>query len=413
MITLTNCQLAATEKFKRFINTPSKKEFILSAGAGFGKSFLIKYLVDEINKANDANELLKVPKVINNIAFLAPTHKAAGVLSEFTGEPVITIHAAFSLMRIFDRETGEQKFVRNPKKSVLFGKNTLLFLEESSMISTELLTMMKKNMPPGCRIVWIGDSLQLPPVNEVASPVFQNDIDTAELNTPIRFDNPELEDLTLECRKAVKEKRLPKLKPSAHVEIVGLDDFKKEILHQNHLGTDCKVIAWTNKVVNAYGKMIHKELYGSKIYNVGQKIVVNKRFTSQNGAVVFQTQKELTITEEPTAITRDIDGNPVEMYEITTDIGTFTVPIVKLHVTNALKDLKENKEWHAYYRLLDTIGNINNNYSITVHQSQGSTYNTVFVDLHNIMRNSNFDEMIRLLYVALSRASHRVVIYGR
>ena len=58
--------------------------------------------------------------------------------------------------------------------------------------------------------------------------------------------------------------------------------------------------------------------------------------------------------------------------------------------------------------------------TITSHKSQGSTYNTVFVDLNDMIYDkngniySNADDLLRRLYVACSRASHNLILgYGR
>ena len=50
--------------------------------------------------------------------------------------------------------------------------------------------------------------------------------------------------------------------------------------------------------------------------------------------------------------------------------------------------------------------------SCTVHKSQGSTYDTVFVDLGDLSVCRNPADAARLFYVAFSRARNRVVMYG-
>ena len=49
-------------------------------------------------------------------------------------------------------------------------------------------------------------------------------------------------------------------------------------------------------------------------------------------------------------------------------------------------------------------------YGITIHKSQGSTYNTVFVNGKDINKNLTIIERKRLWYVAMSRASKIVYI---
>jgi exodeoxyribonuclease-5 len=49
-------------------------------------------------------------------------------------------------------------------------------------------------------------------------------------------------------------------------------------------------------------------------------------------------------------------------------------------------------------------------YAITVHRSQGSTFNNIFVDMEDIMRNRNWLECLKLFYVAITRARYAVVL---
>ena len=51
-------------------------------------------------------------------------------------------------------------------------------------------------------------------------------------------------------------------------------------------------------------------------------------------------------------------------------------------------------------------------YCLSVHKSQGSTYDNVFINLNDILRCRTILDRNRLLYVALSRASKKVFIYN-
>ena len=48
-----------------------------------------------------------------------------------------------------------------------------------------------------------------------------------------------------------------------------------------------------------------------------------------------------------------------------------------------------------------------------MHKSQGSTYDTVFIDLENIGSCRNPDQVARMLYVAVSRARNRIFLFGK
>lgn len=51
-------------------------------------------------------------------------------------------------------------------------------------------------------------------------------------------------------------------------------------------------------------------------------------------------------------------------------------------------------------------------YASTVNKSQGSTYDTVYIDLNDIGKCRDKDQVRRMLYVAVSRARHKVVFTG-
>jgi len=67
--------------------------------------------------------------------------------------------------------------------------------------------------------------------------------------------------------------------------------------------------------------------------------------------------------------------------------------------------------WKNYHQIyIQPFANVNYGYCITSHKAQGSTFYNVFVDLENIVKNTNENEMKRCLYTALSRTSNELHI---
>lgn len=64
-------------------------------------------------------------------------------------------------------------------------------------------------------------------------------------------------------------------------------------------------------------------------------------------------------------------------------------------------------KFHQFKELFDTIKYV---YCMTVHQSQGSTFDTIYVDTKDLLRNRIRKERQRLLYVAYSRPRSKLVI---
>ena len=79
---------------------------------------------------------------------------------------------------------------------------------------------------------------------------------------------------------------------------------------------------------------------------------------------------------------------------------------------NKSMDGQRKKAWAQFFDMKNTYADIRPTYSVTVHKSQGSTFEVAFIDLDDISKNSNALEVARLLYVAMTRASKTVYITG-
>lgn len=67
------------------------------------------------------------------------------------------------------------------------------------------------------------------------------------------------------------------------------------------------------------------------------------------------------------------------------------------------------KNFHSIY--IQPFANVNYGYCITCHKAQGSTFYNVFVDLEDIVKNTNDNEMKRCLYTAVSRTSNELHLF--
>ena len=410
-IILTKCQESAIKEFTKFAINPSQIFFNLSGNSGTGKSTTVPYLIKAMLTANKTNKVLgSEGKPITRIAYCASTHKAARVLSDEVGGTVTTIHSMFSLTRGFDRDTGDEYYFKNPKKNVQFLPDTLLVIDEVSLIDETLFKLITKHLPNNCKVVLIGDSNQLPPINHVNSPVYSKSFPITYLTTPTRFDNEELIEFSNELRLAVEGNKLPKLNEGNHIKILDREQFNNAMVLTNKQGFNVKTIAWRNKTVGKYSDLIHKELYGDAKYNVGQKLLAKSSFKTAAGDLI-NSQTELLIEQPPKEIIKNIYDETLEFMELVTDKGTIHIPNNKAKAMKAIKYLKDNKEWAAWYGKKDFFAEVINSYSITVHMSQGSTYDYIFIDLQDIMANKRFNEMLRLLYVAGTRGRKEVLIY--
>lgn len=169
--TPTSGQQEALEKIAEFLMLPQNKSiFIMRGYAGTGKTSLTGALVRTLKNMQW------------NTVLLAPTGRAAKVFSLYADAPAYTIHKMIYRQKTFvGEETGF---------SLDFNKyqNTLFIVDEASMIANRNYTgsffgtgcllddlVQFVYQGEGCRLLFVGDTAQLPPVGEEGSPALNPD----------------------------------------------------------------------------------------------------------------------------------------------------------------------------------------------------------------------------------------------
>lgn len=152
----------------RFIVSPNpRKAFILRGYAGTGKTSIMAALVGALKALQQ------------RVVLLAPTGRAAKVLSRYAHMPAYTIHKYIYRQK----QLGEQEFTLNDN----LHKHALFIVDEASMISgvressgfgsgmllDDLVTYVYSG--EGCSLLLLGDDAQLPPVGSIISPALSAD----------------------------------------------------------------------------------------------------------------------------------------------------------------------------------------------------------------------------------------------
>ena len=181
-ITLSDDQEAARAAFVNFLISPDEQVMVLEGYAGTGKSTLVKTLLDNMPK------YLKMAKLVNpsmyeyETVLTATTNKAAEALAQISGAEVRTIHNFLGLRVVKDFRTGATELIprdRTPESGCI------LVIDEASMIDSKLLTIIFEKTT-NCKIMFIGDPAQLPPVKYTTTPVFNAGFKTAKLTKVMR-----------------------------------------------------------------------------------------------------------------------------------------------------------------------------------------------------------------------------------
>lgn len=167
----TSDQIEAIDDLCHFILEPEADSvFILRGFAGTGKTSLVSALVKTMQQLGRDCELM------------APTGRAAKVLSLYADHTAYTIHKRIYRQKSIDKDS---LFTLNFNMRT----NLLFICDEASMISNDeyqgssiygtgrLLDDMIHFIygGKGCRLILMGDTAQLPPVGEGESPALQDD----------------------------------------------------------------------------------------------------------------------------------------------------------------------------------------------------------------------------------------------
>ena len=124
---------------------------IITGGPGTGKTTIINSIVKLYMRLKNLN----FKDVINEVALLAPTGRAAKKMSDSTGLPAMTIHRYLKWNKDKD-EFQINEFNKNHHK--------LVIVDETSMIDTFLFDSLLRGLNHNIKLVLDGDSNQLPSV---------------------------------------------------------------------------------------------------------------------------------------------------------------------------------------------------------------------------------------------------------
>lgn len=426
----------------------SEKEnptYILRGYAGTGKTSLVKALVKTL------------PQIMMRYVLMAPTGRAAKVLSSYTRQNASTIHR-----RIYQAQTfpdGSIRMAWSENKS----KNTLFIVDEASMIGEQsefggksLLDDLLEYVFSGeqCRLLLIGDTAQLPPVESRESPAL--DCDYLKSQFPITAATYELTEVK---RQALSSGILfnathirERLKENAYeyelplFEIDGFDDTIKiepetfeELLYKvfsENVDNEAIIVCKSNKRANLFNQAIR-----GRILNIegeiatGDRLMVVKNnyfWADGNDSISFiangdmaEIRKikhfeemygfrfadvELSFTDYPDAPNVEakilLDTLNSNSASLTTEESQRLFAAIEedyMDIPNRRQRYKEMRK-NPWFNALQ----VKYAYALTCHKTQGGQWNTVFIDSAFNQKETLETEDLRWIYTALTRAQQHV-----
>lgn len=413
---LNQDQRDVADKFFDFMLSP-EKEFCLFGSGGTGKTYLIKYLMTEGKKKYEEScKLFGIPNMYYQYTLTATTNKAVQVLHHYSGIDAETIYSLFKIIVKDNYNTGETELCPNDPNYVV--SNAVIFIDECSMLGYAMLKWIRTHSPD-CKLVFIGDPYQLAPVKEKSYWSLVKSKTVGILTQQMRSCIPQLQNLAEQMKDYVRNKQEWNIQTHAGI-IEHLDDQEMQKKLDEHFvanSKDSKILAFTNSKCLQYIDWINKQQGRTAPYMVGDRMVNTSNVEFTNRKRLYPDQ-EVFLERITKSFTNNTFGTPVVMFK--GDVRTLggrlytDVPIVydPEALKQALKILAKRKDWICYFGLKNTTLDLRPANALTIHKAQGSSYDTVFIDLDSFKHCRSYDMAARLMYVAVSRARKHVYFYG-
>lgn len=416
-LTLNDEQSAALESILTFLAGP-EQFFVLSGGAGTGKTFCIRELPNRVK---------------GRFIYTAPTNKATKVLRESvtTKEYKPECRTIYSLLGLRLEANGEVKELTAPEDPIDLSQYKAVIVDEGSMVNENLRKFIHQTADTfGVKFIFMGDPAQLPPVGELRSPIWRIK-EGAQLTRVMRHDNQILE-LATRLRAVVDHPAPSCSLRDNHDDVQGVWKLsEKEFTDSLLVGAmegefsspnRAKAIAWRNVTVDRLNALIRNRIFD------------NPQSPWLPGDRVIFTGPAKDLDDETIATTDDegtVERVEVEYHAIHGEFKTFRVSIILddnrpvvarvLHPESQMLYARRVEElsaqaransrlWRKFWEFKEAFHQLRHAYAITAHRAQGSTYDTVFVDWRDILLNRNRQEAYRCLYVACTRPKRALVL---
>ncbi len=444
----TFSQKKVVEMLSDYLSEPKTEQiFVLNGYAGTGKTTLLAAVVEVLNA-------MQVPTVL-----LAPTGRAAKVLSRYCHRTALTIHK-----RIY-RERTTADYESHFSLDVNKERGAVFIVDEASMLadatsegqlfgSGSLLDDLIKYIRSGkdCRLILVGDNAQLPPVGAAFSPALDRDVMSgygevvyASMDDVVRqqAESGILFNATmLRCMLENEIYEVPQLDMSfADVESISGGEVMEKVqeCYDRYGRDETIIITRSNRRANRYNEGVRRyNLSAEEAIESGDCLMVVKNnyyYTERekecpmsfaaNGDVV-QLRKIYRFEDFygfhfADALLSFPDYNDFELRcRILLDTITSESPSLTreesrrllqeveqdyLDIKSRIKRLKEIRE-NPHFNAVQ----VKFAYAITCHKAQGGQWKAVFVDRALFGDEEMTADMLRWLYTAFTRATERLYL---
>ncbi len=415
-------QQKALQEMEAFVHS-REKLYLLTGYAGTGKTTLLQALIKKLRAGGDRRR----------IVFTAFSNKATKVLESMASQwnldiDCMTCCKLLGLRPEIDQTTGKQVFKPDANSETYIDRYQLVVVDEASMINEELwllLTLAVADLIKQIQLLFVGDVAQLPPIGEPESRVFSQIYDRSDLTEVVRYGGA-IALLAESIRNNLTRAQLPRFVTDTNCDrtegvfAVERREWEKLLIRAftsdacKHDADYVRGLAYTNRRVDALNLSIRNAIHGvgQPRFVEGDRLVANSPYMVGD-SLILQTSSECEVLDVATGQ----DGPwQVWILHVLTDEGNHrTISVLhdlsKADYAKLLNLYAQEKRWQEFWDLKNAFADVSYAYCLTIHKSQGSTFQNVFVDIPNALINRNIRERNQLLYVAATRAAKRLFVY--
>lgn len=446
VFTPTDDQNELISALENFVFDDEVKVFVLQGYAGTGKTTMMSALINTL------------PRFGYYTTLLAPTGRAAKVLSRFSHKKAFTIHK-----RIYFSNHDESNFTFKLKNNK--STRVVFIVDESSMIGTENTGMYGRNLledlmtyifeGKDCKVIFIGDTAQLPPVGQELSHALDSDFLQRTYNCrteKFRLTQVVRQALLSGILKNASNIRyrlyknnfsLPifKLSGAEDVHKIGSEDFEEHLrqTYKEYGQQEVVVICKSNYQANALNNLIrYRILERESLIEGGDRLMVVKNnyfWIDDSSEIGFVANGDIFRINRVIAYTDKFDFRFADVAIVFNDYeqeGEIEVKILLDTLESKGASLESDKGKALYNNIFEYYykqchskarawkSTYNDPYfqalqvkfasCLTCHKSQGGGWDAVFVFQSLICQDGPDKEYFRWLYTAITRAKQQLYL---